>query len=893
VAEPDHSTQQGLFHLIIYPALQPLEKTQFDLQFAVPLSPWWLLLLLPLAGLTAYGLYRRQMKGVAKQNAAGLILLRVVLFCGLVFIAFRPSFILRKILIYPGRVVFLVDNSLSMTAKDNAMPDTEALWLSRELISERNQGDAYHSLADKLSSIESAIRIFQREQAEADRTKDEFWDKAEVAQDRILKTFEDLEAKAQSAPGLPDEARARFVEVLEEFKDLKTNQAHFFSGNQAPDRNALDAYVTKLQLSRHKLYSLQASLDTASLQSGNEHLKSGIETARQASRLDLVNRVLRDASEELGQKLPGQYFLQSTVMSPGLTPLSEDAVKAQAGATDILGRLDQIIQEESDFPLTSVVLFSEGRDLSRLHSIAIQKAYARKQVPIFSAAVGSDHEPYDIAVLKVQAPPFAVKGSPVKVSVYLKAVLQEEAESEIQVFIKGAAAATEKFKLKAGYSTPKVDLSLTPDETGMFRCRVQVNPAMGEVFPIQNNTAEFAINVREKRVKVLFLDWKPRWETRFALNILQRMDFIELNSIIAVVQEKAEVKRGVRRGAWPENLAALEMYDLVILGDLSQSTLPDAEWEDLKTLVWEKGKSLCIIGNGLSSPVPRSLADSLLPVTPQADKMQRPPKLLETKEEIALTSSGRFHPITRLLAEVVESTDRTASDAVKETQTLLLNTRTSQALIATGFAGKGKLMLIQSERLWKLLNPTALEAHAQVYVGLVSWAIEGMLGPPESTRQLGLDKLNLSDTNNLQVWTKGVSEGVIEAISGDEVLLESPIINATESGRATFEGLPAHDLSFRLKGTAITTPTAMVIHNPIELKYLARNQKFLKEIAAGTGGEYRPFTDFEKFLLSTEPKERIEKHERIWRLWDAASVLAFLVIIVTVEWVWRKFVGLV
>jgi len=115
----------------------------------------------------------------------------------------------------------------------------------------------------------------------------------------------------------------------------------------------------------------------------------------------------------------------------------------------------------------------------------------------------------------------------------------------------------------------------------------------------------------------------------------------------------------------------------------------------------------------------------------------------------------------------------------------------------------------------------------------------------------------------------------------------------SESGIAAFEGLPARDLSFRLKGTKLTTPTAMVIHNSIELKYLSRNQKFLKEIAAGTGGEYRPFTDFEKFLLRTEPKERIEKHERIWRLWDAASVLAFLVIIVTIEWVWRKFVGLV
>ena len=835
------------------------------------------------------------MKGLSKQNAAGLILLRIVLFCGLVFIAFRPSFVLRKILTFPGRFVFLVDNSLSMTAKDNAMPDTEALWLSRELDAERDQGDAYHGLADKLSSIESAIRIFQREQADADRTKDEFWDMAEAVQNRILQTFADIEAEAKSAPGLPEEARARFAEVLEEIKEMKANHGQFFSGGQAPDRNAFDNYTTKLQLSAHKLYGLQGAFDTASLQSGNEHLKSRLEKAKEATRLDLVNRVIQDATETLEQKLPGQYFLQSKVMAAGLAPLGEEGIKAEEGATDIIGRLDQIIHEESDFPLTSVVIFSEGRDLSPLHSRAIQKSYSRKQVPVFSAAVGSDHEPYDIAILKVQSPPFAVKGSPVKLSVYLKTVLQEDAESEISVFIRGAAAATEKIELKAGNRVRKVDLSFTPKETGMFRCRVQARPAKGEAFPNQNNAAEFAINVREKRVKVLFLDWKPRWETRFALNILQRMDFIELNSIIAVVQENAEVKRGVRRGAWPEDLAALEMYDLVILGDLSQSALTDSEWNDLKALVWDKGRSLCLIGNGISSPVLRSLAKSLLPVAPQADKMQTPPRLLETREDISLTRPGGFHPVTRLLAKVVESTDRPASAAARDTQALLLTNRTGQALISTRYAGSGKLMLIQSDRLWKLLNPTALEAHAQIYIGLVSWAIEGSLGPPESAQQLGLDKLNLSDTNNLQVWTKGVAEGTIEAISGDKVLLEAQIIRETDSelGLATFEGVPARDLSFRLKGTETTTPTAMVIHNPVELKYLARNQKFLKEIASGTGGEYRPFTDFEKFLLRTEPKERIEKHERIWRLWDAASVLAFLVIIVTSEWIWRKFVGLV
>jgi hypothetical protein len=37
----------------------------------------------------------------------------------------------------------------------------------------------------------------------------------------------------------------------------------------------------------------------------------------------------------------------------------------------------------------------------------------------------------------------------------------------------------------------------------------------------------------------------------------------------------------------------------------------------------------------------------------------------------------------------------------------------------------------------------------------------------------------------------------------------------------------------------------------------------------------------------------VEKKERIWRLWDMPLVFAFLLGILTVEWIWRKWVGLV
>ena len=70
-----------------------------------------------------------------------------------------------------------------------------------------------------------------------------------------------------------------------------------------------------------------------------------------------------------------------------------------------------------------------------------------------------------------------------------------------------------------------VGLPITPEEIGVFRYGVRFDPAGLEAFPVRNNTADFTTNVRDDKVRVLFVDWKPGWETRFALNIFRRLDF--------------------------------------------------------------------------------------------------------------------------------------------------------------------------------------------------------------------------------------------------------------------------------------------------------------------------------------------------------------------------------
>jgi hypothetical protein len=110
---------------------------------------------------------------------------------------------------------------------------------------------------------------------------------------------------------------------------------------------------------------------------------------------------------------------------------------------------------------------------------------------------------------------------------------------------------------------------------------------------------------------------------------------------------------------------------------------------------------------------------------------------------------------------------------------------------------------------------------------------------------------------------------------------------------ATFPALPAGDLRFRLQGGSVVSGTVMVVDDSPELGLLARDDTVLAALAGGSGGRVAEVTDVRRLLSEFAPRERVEKKERIWRLWDMPLVFAFLLGILTVEWIWRKWVGLV
>ncbi len=861
------------------------------MRFAAALSAWWLLLAVPLVVLLAVMLYRRQSRAITPGHAWGLTLLRAIILTVVVVLAFRPSLIRRDIATFPGRMLLVLDDSASMGIHDRALTEDEALIIANKTqdgFAAREAPAA--SLRDNFLATERMLIRFEQFGRRADRQRDVFWQEANRVKDQV---YEQLESMAERASDLANSAGdpATLHDAATRFRDLQTLLEPLFVGDEPQSGE----FVLKMRSALNELTDVlsvaQVEADRARIDAGDPVPTAAIETVRNAPRLDLAYAWIKRHRDALIASLEGVSLWVLPLAQQGAIRLSkiEPGVPALSTVeTDITGVLLRHIEEENPFPLVGIVLFSDGRNLGRVPLESVTQAAIRRAIPIYTAGVGSPEEPFDIALRGVYYPPVAVVGKPLGIRTQLKTVLSETQSVDIALSMADQEPiVTEKIEI-AGTQEMRRRLVFKPEAEGLQRLSLRVDSVEEEVVPLKNNHLDFTVRVRKERVRVLFLDWKPRWESRFVLNILSRLDYLDVNALIGLVQPDGVLKRGVGKGFWPENPELLALYDLVILGELPSDLLTKAEWQALNDYV-EAGGSLALLGSGRLDPLPGTVVQNLLPALPRAAKTL-PPADAET---LHLTAAGCHHPVTRALKDILQSTGFVAAEGWREDTLGLLQTGDGRLLVSTRFVGAGKTLFLDTDRLWRRLNPSALDAHAALVAGIADWAIEAR---KPADQQPQPDLFRYASHESVQIWTAADSatNPVVEVRDGDR-MLEAPAYRAHPGATwaaAVFESLPPGDWIATVRGGGAASEPIRVVDRSRELHDLSRDETWLRALAANAGGQYTAFTDAGRLLNHIQPTSRIERRERIWRLWDSSWVLGGLIAALTIEWIWRKLAGL-
>jgi hypothetical protein len=902
--------------------------------------PWWVGLLAALTlGGAAWYLYRREIHAQRWWLRWLLPLLRALAVVMIVLMLSGPVLHHRKIIGQLSRLMLFVDGSKSMGLTDASMstgrkililqrlglwrseavkmdlPEAgEALAEAQSLASraEEASGSAdagwrtlVHNFEAKVNAARDAL---QRAGFEADRL-DAFVREVGVSTrelaSRELRQLDDRKRAAQDLVHLGEAAARWQKEVNARFDRMVQAMS---PGENSPLKTALAKFDALPRWQR-----LQALL----LEGEKEKLLSRLSEKFDVRLVEMENA----EAHKLWQPTARDSILPTVLPKPegDITNLST-ALKS-AGA-------------DEKQPRGAVVLFSDGQHNEGESPIEVAKILAGRGLPVFTVGFGSDVRPRDLAVVKVDAPDSAFFEDRVAGQITIKDDLPAGLPFTLMVQ-DGDKILWEQKLVSDGSNLRKIPFSFPLSETVKARLgnkpadtqltavplelKVSVSNVEGDHQP-ENNSLTMRVRALTQKRRILLLDGRPRWETRYLRNMFERDEQWQINTVIAgATSADPGFPRGEADGQFPNDPALLQPYDMVIFGDVPRALLKDNELTWLRDFVANRGGAIVFI-DGPRERLKEYAGTALAPLFPVEWKG---PPAHQPGMKLSLTERGTTAVPFGLSPERTQNAEVWANlpaphwiSGAKElpgAETFVEATVSGKKLPAVVVRpyGAGKVLYQAFDDSWRWRYEVADQHHVRYWNQIADWLAE----LPFAVRQklISLDAGALvyrpGDSADIRVRLRDgqgrpVTNAVVDAVlfrDGQRVatIRLTPDENTGGLFRGRTAALEPGSYEVGVESAAIAERDARARTGfrvePLEtgeLTQLSLNEDLLRQMSAITGGEYLREENIDRLveLLAPMSQGRVEEADTV--LWQSYWWFVPIVMLLTAEWIIRKRFGM-
>jgi hypothetical protein len=464
-------------------------------------------------------------------------------------------------------------------------------------------------------------------------------------------------------------------------------------------------------------------------------------------------------------------------------------------------------------------------------------------------------------------------------------------------------------------------------------------------FP-ENNTRQVVVTVAPDKAKVLVVDGEARWELHYLQSVLNRDETMETNSVV-FGQPRLNLVRDEDLSAL--NLPALKLpgpddlarNDCIILGDAAPESLSFEERSRLEKFVADRGGTLVILAGKQAMPLeylrPGDPIGRMLPIT-NARALDRTEGFrialsvegmqtgfLRLENEAGLNEerwsalplhywavAGKPKPGAAVLAYAPGEGGKTSADAEQ-----------TQALIVRQNYGFGRVVYVGLDSTWRWRFKQGDKYHHRFWSQLIRWAASdralisgnefvrfGVREPVYRSDQevemlvrLGekAQKLSRGATVSARLLRKTKPGGPEETVALASLKSDPEIPGQFEGAQGN---LPPGDYSMELAirelddkligpdGRKLRSSFKVLPPDSGELLNLATNWETMKEIAEKSGGAMYSVDQvselLEKLKVRTASRE-VATDKYLWQSW---WMLIPLLVLLTIEWLLRKWVGL-
>jgi hypothetical protein len=854
---------------------------------------FWVAVLALAAALTALvWLYRPQVKPLPRRWWWPLLGLRMFALGVLALSILRPT-VLRAVRIEQrGMVAVLVDQSASMSVVDAARTSPQLVELAAALgeIPSDLRPAALSDLQQQMGQLKLAVDEVARGSSEREYAR---------LAGRGLEAAEQHLRQAQQSFADKVHTMLQTTRDTPQISALADSISSLAGEPLEPPDNWERAVSERIDQLLDRSEIMQSEADEQLYQT-NESVRQRCDFMATVPRIELARRALMGGAEGLvaglGARRPLRFFGFGAEVGTLQLPLDE--LRAEGLASDLSGALREARRRLSNQRVVGAVVFTDGRQVPADAS----STPPWPDVPIVAVNVASPAT-RDLSIARVAMPGSAYVGETINVQVDIAGAGFEGSSVEIALDVAGMRQ-TKSGKINSGGA--QLEFSFALDKPGPADVEIAVAPQTGEATQ-RNNRVTRTVKVMSEKIRVALVGGVP---TR---DFQQLAAALSHSPRFSLVQFLLGSPRG---GPTPQQI--LEQ-DVVVLCEVSASSLNAAQWDALSRMVGEQAGSVVIIAGDpavAASYSAQALSAALLPWRGGAqptwriwrgeDPMFRiVPATPELPEQIKLSDDVSM---SRALFNELPGIFRFVSmPPLKPTARVLLIDRDSGSPVMTETrVGAGRALLLGINEAWRWREALPGGQEDRIWTQLIRFAAQQPYAVTDGELSLDADRLRLAPAQPLRVRARvrptedspdqPSDPPTLQLRRGSTVLRTeqlAPLPGSADRFETTLSDLPNGDYELRLLSD--TRVVALPIHvaqtDEAELRDVSPDPNLRRLLGPRT--EVIELTDLRSLQQRFNESAAAEPMFHEVRLWDSPYLFLLVLGCLGVEWAVRKRVGLV
>jgi len=610
---------------------------------------------------------------------------------------------------------------------------------------------------------------------------------------------------------------------------------------------------------------------------------------------------LQTIKSELSQLV---FNLNKQDVSPYLYSFSESVSALEnvqswdgkGSSTNLGSVISHIISDQEKLAGATIITdgqFNQGLDPSQL----IQKV----EVPVYTLGIGHSTPLVDLSIQSIDAPTVAIKGEDLRINVIINSTGDMQERVNVILYEGKKMLGSRYLQTKGFGSRAQARFMFTPSNLGENEYRVKVSTVSKEI-NIENNQQKFFITILKDRYKVALITGSPSFNTSVIKSYIRKYPRVELDHF---VRRKNGYLTALKT-FWsrPYQLIIFDNYPLKELSSKTQRIYSKKIGAEKSSLLWLLG------GN-----VTEKSASSIIPFFHLRikDQIQTGEKTLWYMTTEALSQSifqglelndgldfwQNFPPIQA--SYNFESTnDEIEAIAYNQGPDVPLMFLGEKQGIRSAVWASPEFATIHH----RLSGTNYSKMFPELWTRIFSWLLK-----TSGDKNLYFRLNKESYQQGEEILINGTSIGNKNGSKNQAFIttqIDSLEINSAElrfnpeSRRwegniwAPKPGKYSYEISIQDGSNPPVKQNGRFIveESQIELNEVALNSPLLEDLSMKTNGAYYPWASRSELLNKVLPRERQEKINRSTKFNEENWVLVILIVLLTIEWIIRKRIGL-